>query len=80
VISIRIKLYLVIAAAFFVGVLGIRAKWINEGEARVRSQLADKRLRAIKEAEDVRNEVEAIDRGTLRDRGAVWVRGTKPKR
>lgn len=77
-IPLRLKLYLVATVAFILGVLGIRAKWISDGEDRARSQITEKRLKAIKEAQDVRNEVEAFDRDTLRGRATVWVR--KPKR
>lgn len=79
-ISLRLKLYLAAAAAFILGVLGIRAKWIRDGEERVRNQIADKRLNTMKAAQEVRNEVEAFDRDTLRGRATVWVRGNKPKR
>lgn len=79
-IPLRLKLYLAAAAAFILGVLGIRAKWIRDGEERVRNQIADKRLKAMKAAQEVRNEVEAFDRDTLRGRATVWVRGNKPKR
>jgi hypothetical protein len=79
-ISLRLKLYLAAAAAFILGVLGIRAKWVSDGEERVRVRIADKRLKAMKEAQDVRNEVEAFDRGTLRERATIWVRGNNPKR
>lgn len=79
-IPLRLKLYLVLGVAFMLGVLGIRAKWISDGEERVRVQIADKRLKAMKEAQDVRNEVEGFDRDTLRGRATVWVRGNKSKR
>lgn len=79
-ISLRLKLYLAAGAAFILGVLGIRAKWIRDGEERVRNQIADKRLNTMKAAQEVRNEVEAFDRDTLRGRATVWVRGNKPKR
>lgn len=35
------------------------------------------RLDAVKEAEEVRDEVEALDHDTLRKRAAVWVRPAK---
>jgi hypothetical protein len=79
-IPLRFQLYAAVAVAFFLGVLGIRSKWISDGEDRVRMKMADKKIKAIKEAQDVRNEVEAFDRDTLRGRATVWVRGNKPKR
>jgi hypothetical protein len=79
-IPLRFQLYAAVAVAFFLGVLGIRSKWISDGEDRVRTKMADKKIKAIKEAQDVRNEVEAFDRHTLRGRATIWVRGNKPKR
>ena len=79
-IPLRFQLYASLALAFFLGVLGIRAKWISDGEDRVRTKMANKKIKAIKEAQDVRNEVESFDRDTLRGRATVWVRGNKPKR
>lgn len=74
------QLYLVLGVAFLLGLLGIRASILAEGEARLRGKLADQRLRSVKEAQEVRNEVEAFDRDTLRGRATIWVRGNKPKR
>lgn len=79
-ISLRFKLYAAVAFAFILGVLGIRSKWVQDGENKVRNQIADKRLEAMKTAQEVRNEVEAFDRDALRGRATIWVRGNKPKR
>ena len=70
----RWQLYGVLAAAFILGLLGIRAKLLADGEARLRSKIEAKRLDAIREASDVRNEVEALDRDTLKRRAVVWMR------
>lgn len=79
-IPLRAKLYLAVAAAFLLGVFGVRAKWLKDGEQKVRAQITERRLETIKEAQDVRNEVEALDRDTLRGRATIWVRGNKSKR
>lgn len=50
----------------------------RSAKADMRAKALEARLKAVKEAEDVRNEVEAFDRDTLRNRATVWVR--KPKR
>ena len=76
-IPLRLKLYALIAVAFAMGVLGLRAKWIGDGEARVRDKLEKQRAKAIEDATEVRNEVEALDRDTLRDRATRWVRDGK---
>ena len=69
-----------VALAFVFGLFGLRTKLLSEGEARMRGKIAERQLNAAKHAQEVRNEVESLDRDTLRGRGAVWVRGTKPKR
>jgi len=79
-IPLRFQLYAAVALAFLLGVVGIRSKWLSDGEERVRNQITDKRLKAVKEAQEVRNEVDAFDRDTLRGRATIWVRGNKPKR
>lgn len=79
-IPLRFQLYAVLVLAFLLGILGIRSKWISDGEERVRNQITDKRLKTVKEAQEVRNEVDAFDRDTLRGRATIWVRGNKPKR
>lgn len=45
--------------------------------AAIKIKTLEARLKAVKEAEDVRNEVEALDRDTLRSRSTVWVRKSK---
>ncbi len=73
----RWQLYLILAGAFVLGVLGIRARLLAEGEERLRAKIATQKMEAIKEAQEVQNEVEALDRSTLRDRAIVWVRKSK---
>jgi hypothetical protein len=74
----RWQLYGVLAVAFVLGLLGIRARLLAEGEERLREKIATERRGATKQAQEVHNEVEALDRDALRGRATVWVR--KPKR
>lgn len=74
-IPVRWKLYLVVAVAFVLGVLGIRMRWLAEGEEKLRAKIDAKRLEAVREAQEVRNEVEALDPDTLKSRARIWVRG-----
>ncbi len=76
-IPLKWKLYTLVALAFVLGLLGIRAKLITEGESRMRDKIEAKRRQAIEEANEVRNEVEALDRDTLQSRARRWVRGSK---
>ena len=64
-----------------IGALGFLAVWFGgkaSAKSDARAKQAEARLKAAKEAEDVRNEVEALDRDALKRRASVWVR--KPKR
>lgn len=64
----------------FVAGLALLAIWFggrNAANADAKARSLDARLKAVKEAEDVRNEVEAFDRDTLRGRATIWVRKSK---
>lgn len=76
-IPVKWQLYGVLAVAFVLGVLGIRAKLLADGEARLRAKIDAKRVEAMHEAQEVRNEVEALDRDSLKSRARQWVRGPK---
>lgn len=73
----RWQLWLAIGAAFIMGLLGIRAKWVADGEARLRAKVEARRQAAMQQAREIENEVEALDRDSLKRRAAVWVRRTK---
>lgn len=77
IIPDRWKLYALIAIAFVAGLLGVRSMWITTGEMKVREKIAQQKAKAAKEATEIRNEVEALDRDTLRDRSTRWVRNSK---
>lgn len=49
----------------------------KSAQADGKAKVLEARLKAVKEAEDVRNEVEAFDRDTLRGRATIWVRKSK---
>lgn len=76
-IPIKWKLYALIALAFVLGLVGLRAKFVSDGEKKLRAKIDADRISAIREANDVRNEVEALDRDTLQSRARRWVRGPK---
>lgn len=69
------KLYGVLAVAFVLGCLGIRSALLHRGEQRLRDRIAQRTLERVQEAKEVRNEVEALDRDTLKRRATKWVRG-----
>lgn len=76
-IPARWQLYLIIAAAFVVGLLGIRSSLLAQGEARLRAKIEKDRAASRDAAQEIENEVEALDRDDLKRRAAVWVRGAK---
>ena len=64
--------------ATLAAVAGFLAIWFGgrrSAKADIKAKQATARLKAAKEAEDVRNEVEALDRDALKRRAAGWVRG-----
>lgn len=73
-ISARLKLYAILAVAFIAGVLGIRSALLQAGEDRLRAKIERDRLDATLKAMEVENEVEALDRESVRRRGKLWVR------
>lgn len=70
----RWQLWGVVALAFILGILGVRAKWVSDGEAKLRAKMEAQRLKSLERARDIENEVEALDRDTLRNRARQWVR------
>lgn len=70
----RLKLYALVAVAFFLGVLGMRAFWIDEGVDRERAKRDKKRLDDMHKAKEVEDEVEILDDVGLGERASKWVR------
>jgi hypothetical protein len=76
-IPLKWKLAAILAAAFFVGIMGWKSAIISAAENRVRADIEKKRLDAIRKAKEHRNEVEGLDRETLAGRARIWVRGNR---
>ncbi len=65
--------------AVVAGIAGLAAIWFGgrkAGVSAIKAKQNEERLEAVKEANEVRNEVEALDRDTLKRRASKWVRGT----
>lgn len=71
----RWQLWAVLAIAFVAGIFGIRAKLLADGEARLRAKIEERRGTAIREAQEIENEVEALGTDDLKSRARRWVRG-----
>ena len=73
----RWQLYAVLATALVLGLLGIRAKLLADGEARLRAKIEQRRIEAAHEAQEIQNEVEALGIDDLKSRARRWVRGSE---
>jgi membrane protein implicated in regulation of membrane protease activity len=76
---IRLKLW---AAGMAAAVAALLSIWFGRrmsGKANAKAKRANERLKAMKEAEVIENEVQALDRDTLRARSSVWVRNRKQR-
>lgn len=73
----RWQLYAVLATALILGLLGIRAKLLADGEARLRAKIEQRRNEAAHEAQEIQNEVEALGIDDLKSRARRWVRGSE---
>lgn len=73
-IPVRVKYYLILGAVFVGGVAGVY--WYG-GEQKARAmdaRVAKKRIKNLKVAKEIENEVKALDDGDLRNRASRWVR------
>ena len=73
-IPLRWKIYGLAAAAFVIGVMGMRARWIDGALAEAEAKRNAARLQAVREANEVRRDVEIMDDTGLADRASRWVR------
>ncbi len=70
-IPLRLKLYLYIGAAFILGVLGVRAKWISDGERKARADAKQEELEGYVET---RERMDEIGRMSDADAARDWLR------
>jgi hypothetical protein len=73
----RLKLYAALVGLF---ITTLAATWFGgrmTGAANVKAKQAEGRLRAVKEAGEIENEVEALDADTLKRRATRWVRNSE---
>lgn len=71
----RIRLYLVALGALIAAFVVAYFKGRADADAEQKAKQAEGRVKAIKEAEEIENEVEALDVDTLKRRSTKWVRG-----
>lgn len=73
-IPLKWKLAAIVAVAFIFGLLRIRSNIIANAEDRIRAQIEASRAKAVEDAKEHRDEVEALDSETLAARARRWVR------
>lgn len=65
--------------AVIAGIAGLAAIWFGgrkAGISGIKAKQNEAKLEAVNEANEVRNEVEALDRDSLKRRASKWVRGS----
>ncbi len=72
----RIKIFFAAAGAFLLMVLTTWLSLKRASDANEKVKVATGRIEAMKQAEEIENEVEALDVDTLKRRSAKWVRET----
>jgi len=70
----RIQLWLLVCAAFVLGILGIYSAGIARGTDKVKRKMDAKRLDNFKTSKEVTDEISELDDTELSDRAAHWVR------
>lgn len=73
----RFQLYLFLAAAFVLGVLGVYATGVQRGVDRAQRKVDQRRLGDMQTAKEVEDEIEILDDVDLARRASEWVRNDK---
>jgi len=71
---IRLKLWAAGMAAAVAALLSIWFGGRMSGKADAKAKRTGERLKAMRAANDITNEVEALDRETLKNRAKTWMR------
>ena len=79
-ISLRWKIYGLVALAFVLGLIRWRSAAVDAALAEAESLRNKQRMMAVEEAAKVRDEVEIMDDTGLADRASRWVRDHDSKR
>lgn len=72
---LRIKLFFAAAGSFLFMVLTTWLSLKRANDAERKAEQAENRIEVIHRAQEIENEVEALDIDTLKRRSAKWVRG-----
>lgn len=70
----RVQYYLIIAAVFIAGIFGIYWAGGQSKKQEIEAKQDKKRIKNMKVAKEVKDEIKALDDGNLRKRASKWVR------
>jgi len=70
----KLQIYLLIAASFVLGLLGIYSAGIARGKDKIKRKLDEKLIDNMKTAKEVEDEIESLGDNALLDRANKWVR------
>lgn len=70
----KLQIYLLIAASFILGLLGIYSAGIARGKDKIKRKLDEKLIDNMKTAKEVEDEIESLGDNALLDRANKWVR------
>lgn len=70
----KLQIYLLIAASFVLGLLGIYSAGIARGKDKIKRKLDEKLIDNMKTAKEVEDEIESLGDNALLGRANKWVR------
>lgn len=70
----RIQLYVLICAAFVLGIIGVYSVGIARGQDKIKRKLDKKLIDNMRTAKDVTDEISELNDTSLADRANRWVR------
>jgi hypothetical protein len=77
VLSAKLKIYLMLSAAFVLGLIGIYSAGIARGQDKIQRKLDENLIDALRTRQDVTDEINQMDDTSLADRANEWVRDDK---
>lgn len=73
----KLQLYVLIAAGFVLGMLGIYSSGIARGQDKIKRKMDEKLIDDMRTAKEVNDEVNSMDDTRLADLARKWVRSNK---
>lgn len=70
----RIQYYLILAGVLIAGIFGVYWSGGQNKKREIEAKQDKKRIKNMKVAKEIQDEIKALDDGNLRDRASKWVR------